>query len=326
PDPARCREMIDHAIAVEQEGLWGQAYLDLTGEEEEVPETWITRAGDKLRSVGIPVTLERYSTPIPGGYPMRDPVFYFGWREPEANGPFLDKQFQFQKGAIAAHVTQDSASSLRDEDSWAGCLLSRGATVVMGNVSDPFLPLSHQLDLFVDRLIQGFTVAESAAIASQSLSWKGVVIGDPLYQPFPKKGEPLKEEKFGKDQMAPYKVLRLAYGRWGEGNVLPDRDLLFKLELASAKLPRAELIEHLGLTSMALGDFREAGTHFLRAKAKYEGARDRLRMDLHRVDLERVQGEVLRARRILQEAIQDYAEIPEGNAAEVFLDSLQVKK
>src|SRR6185295_9208264 len=73
----------------------------------------------------------------------------------------------------------------RDENAnWAGPLLARGAAATIGNVYEPYLQLTAHLDIFNDRLLHGFTFAESANMATPVLSWMDVAVGDPLYRPF----------------------------------------------------------------------------------------------------------------------------------------------
>ena len=115
----------------------------------------------------------------------KDIILYFGWYTQNAQGPFIDKGFQFKRGAVAAHIHSYSASTLRTTlKHWSGPLLSRGACAVLGNVYEPFLQMSTHLDLFNARFLAGFTFAEAGWIATPVFSWMQVMIGDPLYQPF----------------------------------------------------------------------------------------------------------------------------------------------
>ena len=59
-----------------------------------------------------------------------------------------------------------------------------GAAATLGNVYEPYLSLTANLDVFQDRLMAGFTLAESGYMAQRALSWMGVVVGDPLYRPY----------------------------------------------------------------------------------------------------------------------------------------------
>jgi hypothetical protein len=78
-----------------------------------------------------------------------------------------------------------SANTLRSTtNNWCGPLIARGAAATLGNVYEPYLSLTANLDIFQDRLMSGLTLAESAYMSMRALSWMGVVIGDPLYRPY----------------------------------------------------------------------------------------------------------------------------------------------
>lgn len=188
PGDAVVRSMIDDAIATEKSGLWGWAYLDArnitTGGYAEGDE-WITQAGVSMRRKGIPVISDYAPEVLPEGYPVTDAAVYYGWYAPNVAGPFADPDFKFLPGAIAVHIHSFSASTIRSATSnWAGPLLARGAAATMGNVYEPYLSLTVNLDVMQDRLMTGLTLAEAAYSATRGLSWMNVVLGDPLYRPY----------------------------------------------------------------------------------------------------------------------------------------------
>jgi hypothetical protein len=63
-------------------------------------------------------------------------------------------------------------------------LVTRGAAATTGNVYEPYLDLTPHLDVLNERLLQGFTFAESVYMSLKVLSWMTTVVGDPLYRPF----------------------------------------------------------------------------------------------------------------------------------------------
>src|SRR5207244_5918627 len=74
---------------------------------------------------------------------------------------------------------------LRDPNAnWVAPLITRGAAASIGNVYEPYLQLTSHLNVFNDRLLHGFTFAESAYMSIQALSWMSVMVGDPLYRPY----------------------------------------------------------------------------------------------------------------------------------------------
>src|SRR5438874_4994630 len=116
---------------------------------------------------------------------MTDCALYYGWYAATVAGPFTQPDFHFVPGAVAVHIHSFGASTLRDTNAnWVGPLLARGAAASIGNVYEPYLQLTPHLDIFNDRLLHGFTFAESAYMATRVLSWMSVMVGDPLYRPY----------------------------------------------------------------------------------------------------------------------------------------------
>ncbi len=182
------RAMIDNGIAAEKSGLWGWAYIDSRGIKDGAymeGDTWLSKAATQLRQAGVPVLWDKAPETLPVGYPVTNAAIYYGWYDGTVSGPFADMQMRFQPGAIAAHIHSFSASTIRNPAAfWCAPLLERGASVTVGNVYEPYLTLTTHLDTFQDRLMNGFTFAESSYMAQTALSWMNVSIGDPLYRPY----------------------------------------------------------------------------------------------------------------------------------------------
>jgi uncharacterized protein (TIGR03790 family) len=188
PQAATVRRMITDAIEAEKSGLWGRAYIDGAHNPPGalgVGDHWLAEVRDQLHKVGVPLIYEDTPEIFPNSYPMTDCALYYGWYAGTMAGPFTQPDFQFVPGAIAIHIHSFSASTLHDENAnWAGPLVSKGATATIGNVYEPYLQLTAHLDLFNDRLLHGFTFAESAYMSMPVLSWMSVMVGDPLYRPY----------------------------------------------------------------------------------------------------------------------------------------------
>jgi len=180
--------LIDDAIETEKTGLWGFGYFDQWNSGRGgygVGDQWIEEAFASARKAGIPSIVDRHRTRFVHHYPMRHAALYVGWYAWNADGPFVDPAFQFKRGAIAVHLHSYSAAHLRQtENEWTGPLLAKGACGVLGNVSEPYLGGTTHLDVFVDRLLKGYTLSEATWMATPGLSWMNVVVGDPLYRPF----------------------------------------------------------------------------------------------------------------------------------------------
>jgi uncharacterized protein (TIGR03790 family) len=188
PTELAVRAMIDSALSAERDGLWGWAYVDsrgITSGGYAEGDKWLTKAATEMRQKGIPVLWDKAPETLPAGYPVTDAAVYYGWYANSINGPFADPAFRFRPGAIAVHIHSFSASTLRNPaGGWSGPLLERGAAATLGNVYEPYLTLTANLDVFQDRLMSGFTFAESAYCSLRGLSWMSVCLGDPLYRPY----------------------------------------------------------------------------------------------------------------------------------------------
>ena len=209
---------------------------------------------------------------------MTDCALYYGWYAPNVSGPFTDPDFHFVRGAIAMHIHSYSASTLRDPAAnWVGPLLARGAAASVGNVYEPYLQLTVHPDILNDRLLHGFTFAESAYSAVEALSWMSVMVGDPLYRPYVAWTELETSRDYGK----------------GAGNWKMYHDFAIKYfanssaqyrtlaRQAASRAQNCQMIEDLGAMEDTEGNFAAAASYFDQARTCY-GSRD----DLLRVVLE----------------------------------------
>lgn len=182
--------LVDRAIAAEKAGVSGRAYVDIGGNSPD-GDRWLESVVAQLRDAAIDTDVDRAPTTMPAPARFDAPVLYFGWYAGEMNGPFQLPGFRFPPGAIALHIHSYSAQTLRSaESNWCGPLIARGVTATMGNVFEPYLQLTHRPDLLVRALLRGETFGDAACYAQPVLSWQTVVIGDPLFRPFPKADAP----------------------------------------------------------------------------------------------------------------------------------------
>lgn len=176
--------MIDSALAGERDGVRGRAYIDLGGPHER-GDGWIQQAGEQLEALHYPTTWQREKGLIGWDQRLDAPAFYFGWWTANVNGPFARGDFRFPPGAVAFHLHSFSATTIRrDNQRWVGPLVARGVAATVGNVFEPYLELTFRPDMLMQRLAEGAEFGEAAYHALPSLSWMGIVVGDPLYRPF----------------------------------------------------------------------------------------------------------------------------------------------
>jgi uncharacterized protein (TIGR03790 family) len=312
-----CKRMINDAVATEARGLWGMCYIDVAkkGGGYASGDNWLESIAELNFLTGIPTVVDRNKQTFTTNYPMNDAALYYGWYTKHRNGSLLNEQFQFRKGAVATHLHSFSASNLRDTNShWSGPILAKGAAATLGNVYEPYLHLTHHLDIFHDRLIKGFSVVEAAYMAAPVLSWQQVVLGDPLYRPFlhlSGSGELTQQDR-------DYRAIRLAHESWGNQ---PDT-LVKKLRTAAANKNNGKLYEYLGLWHRHQKDHKVAIAFFDSASKKHIKESDQLRQWLYTADIHRETGNKRTAIEILRQVGQMIPAIPESKTTIALLNIL----
>jgi len=187
------RGLVDKALQAERDGLWGRAYFDARGLTQSqtnywLGDEWILGAAQISRALGFETVVDDTPDLFPASFPMSHIALYAGWYAGDACGPFQLPKVEFVPGAFAYHLHSFSAATLRsNSEHWCGPLLAKGVTCTMGCVYEPYLALTPNVALFLERFTIGkFTFGEAAWASQTALSWQTTVIGDPLYRPFGK--------------------------------------------------------------------------------------------------------------------------------------------
>ncbi len=184
PSVEDAKGLVDLALKAERDGLAGRAYVDVGGPHRQGDE-WLEACVPELAKLGFETDVDRGSGSLPGHARFDAPVLYFGWYESDLNGPFAAPGFRFPAGAVALHIHSYSAATLRSPTrGWSGPLVARGVTATVGNVGEPYLQFTHQPHLLLRALSEGAPLGVAALRSIEALSWKGIVLGDPLYRPF----------------------------------------------------------------------------------------------------------------------------------------------
>jgi len=89
-------------------------------------------------------------------------------------------------GSIAGHLDSASFYSVNNtgDNNWGIHLLSCGATAVYGAIIEPYTVTFPCGGIFYDRFFKGFNLAESYWCATNTLRWRIMLVGDPLYNPY----------------------------------------------------------------------------------------------------------------------------------------------
>ena len=308
-----CKRMVLDALDVEKDGLWGRAYLDLSLKKGgfAIGEEWIDNIAKLTLGNSHPTIIDRNTNTLPTNYPMKDAALYFGWYTTHRNGPFLNPEMKFKKGAVAVHIHSFSAQQLLNPaKNWSAALIDRGAAATLGNTWEPYLQASHHLDIFYDRLVRGYSLVEAAYMSINVLSWQNVVLGDPLYTPY--RITEVTAEMLQGDR--DYKIIRYAAARF------PDPEERFnQLVKAAAKTKNGSVYEMIGYGFLEAGEIEKARKGFAEARKLFTDPADRLRQDLNLAELERREKNTEAALAILRKAKATYPDIPERKAIDGLL-------
>jgi hypothetical protein len=203
---------------------------------------------------------------------------------------------------------------------WVGPLLDRGAAAALGNVWEPYLSLTVHFDILNARLLDGFTLGEAAWAATPGLSWMNVVVGDPLYRPFPRNRVMLSDEPRDLDY-ARFHELSKRYAAH-------DSKKFRREVLATASEKNSpRLLELAGLLCATEGSYGHAGDFFQHAQAAYREPADQVRCALYAAEIARRKGDPVEATEILESLLADgkLAQLPALSAAATMLKIVKPK-
>ena len=95
--------------------------------------------------------------------------------------------FEWVPGAVGYHIASAECRTLREGPSqvWCKRMLEEGVAVTIGPVGEPYVQAFPLPEIFFGMLVDGhLSVAECYLLSVPFLSWKMVLVGDPLYRPF----------------------------------------------------------------------------------------------------------------------------------------------
>jgi uncharacterized protein (TIGR03790 family) len=305
-DDETVKRMIEDTLTAERDGLWGRAVVDFALKDGMYleGEQWLGGCVRSCRDAGIPVFAERSKELLRDSWPLPDTILYFGWYADNVAGALASPDFRFKPGAIAGHLHSFSASVLRTKtERWCGPMLDHGAAAVVGNVWEPYLKLTTRFDLMTARLLDGFTLGEAAWSATPSLSWMNVLVGDPLYRPFPKGRPDVATQKRDED----YALYRELARR-----LLLQDGKKFRRELIQTATEKKSplLLEFAGLFATLENLFGEAEDFYAHARSLHENAADQLRCALYGAELAQRQGKADGVRELLREQLKSISSDP----------------
>ena len=192
PTPELAKRLVDDAVETENIGLNGIFYIDargLTNNGSTGSYAWFDQHLINLYNIvrdeaSMEVVIDKGQDLFPVGA-CPNAALYCGWYSLRN---YVDS-FTWQKGAVAFHVASAEASTLRNNLSnvWCKRMIEKGVSATLGPVQEPYL-LSFPLpDHFFPLLMTGkLPLLDVYFRTIPYVSWRQILIGDPLYTPFKK--------------------------------------------------------------------------------------------------------------------------------------------
>jgi uncharacterized protein (TIGR03790 family) len=191
PTKQTVSRIIDDSLAAEAKGLQGTAYFDARwpypGEKRvtgyELYDRSLHNTAKHLKkNATMPVVLDEKERLLqPGEAP--NAALYCGWY---SLAKYVDA-FTWVRGAVGYHIASAECDTLRQPGSqvWCKAMLEKGVAATIGPVGEPYVQAFPLPEIFFVLLTDGrLTLAECYALSNPFLSWKIVLVGDPLYRPF----------------------------------------------------------------------------------------------------------------------------------------------
>lgn len=187
------KRIIDDSLYAEENGLKGKAYFDARwpdpGDKNVTGygfyDKSIHRAADIVKeSEFMPVVVNDTQELFKPGE-CSDAALYCGWYRLSR---YVDA-FNWQIGSVGYHIASGECTTLKNKNSqiWCKMMLEKGIAATIGPVSEPYVQAFPVPEIFFKFLTEGYlSIAECYLISTPYLSWKMVLVGDPLYRPFKK--------------------------------------------------------------------------------------------------------------------------------------------
>ncbi len=195
PDAATVKRVISDSIYGEKNGLSGIGYFDARWPEPgndkslsgyALNDKLIHLAAGAVKRSGLAKEVVIDDTGRlfqPGECP--DAALYCGWY---SLARYVDA-FAWNRGAVGFHVASSECATLKAGNSnvWCKRMLERGIAATVGPVGEPYVQSFPNAEIFFRLLCDGYlTLVECYYVSLPFVSWKMVLVGDPLYRPYEK--------------------------------------------------------------------------------------------------------------------------------------------
>lgn len=191
PSAEIIKRVIDDSLFAEEHGLQGKAYFDARwpdpGKSDLKGYAFFDASLHKAaalvrRTKLMEVVLDEKESLFQPGE-CDNAALYCGWY---SLGKYIDA-FKWVRGSVGYHIASAECSTLRRPDStvWCKMMLEKGVAATIGPVDEPYVDAFPPPELFFALLLEGkATLAECFGLSSPFVSWRMILIGDPLYCPF----------------------------------------------------------------------------------------------------------------------------------------------
>src|SRR5688572_15328673 len=181
--------LVDRAFSAE---VGGTFCFDLASTQQTTEADWLKRAASSLEQAGLKVTLEHT------GMVLNPPTAVQGYVNQGSADPASSSgipRFQWLPGAIVTIFDKITAKTFQRTDSkkedWssgniAALFVENGATGFGGYIADPTLDGYIRPQILFPAYAAGYNLAEAYYAATRYISWRQVVVGDPLAAPYQK--------------------------------------------------------------------------------------------------------------------------------------------
>jgi len=235
------RQLVDQAVEIETRGLTGTIYVDARGIEPDgaVSYGYYDQGLRNLAALfrdqqSYEVVLDNAERRFSQRGEAPNVAVYVGWYRLRS----YEDAFTFNRGAIGYHIASAEAVSIRDpqEPGWCKNALERGIAATIGSTDEPFVDAFPLPNEFFALLLTGrYTLVEAYFLTTRWISWRMVLFGDPLYNPWKNRG------LIGEDKT----VMKTIRGTASTGPLaLPFPDPLAGRE--QLKTQRARLLSEVG--------------------------------------------------------------------------------
>ncbi len=189
PDYHTSKRIIDDSLFAENAGLRGVAYFDARYPKVGMSPSMYGKYDISIRKAANLVHRSRVMKVVLDLTPelfregsCKNAALYCGWY---SLAHYVDA-FSWVRGSVGYHIASSECVSLHDKDAsyWCIKMLQKGVAATLGPVAEPYLrafPLPH---LFFRFLLEGKPLVEAYFLSKRFVSWRMVLVGDPLYRPF----------------------------------------------------------------------------------------------------------------------------------------------